>query len=183
MLYSIKNIEDLQNLNELVSLQDQVKTVKLQDKLGKQNFHVDMKKVFEPVTKSLENTSQDKAKAITETSLKNNQAIENLNNKLLEKMNDRGILATYLMSPLSKIKNPENTSQFKLVKDHNSNRVNDLLMKNKMPITLYNNILTFRDTGKEFELKGDLLKMITNKNYNVDHASLSNKKLLYDFAT
>ena len=44
MLYSIKDREDLENLNELVSLQDQVKTVKLQDKLGKQNFHEDMKK-------------------------------------------------------------------------------------------------------------------------------------------
>ena len=43
-------------------------------------------------------------------------------------------------------------------------------------------MLTFRDTGKEFELKGDLLKMITNKNYNVDLASLSDKKNLYDFA-
>ena len=86
------------------------------------------------------------------------------------------------MSPLSKITNPENTSQFRLEKDHNSNRVNDLLMKNKIPITLYGNILTFRDTGKEFELKGDLLKMITNKNYNVNHASLSDKKLMYDFA-
>ena len=38
MLYSIKDREDLENLNELVSLQDQVKVVKLQDKLGKQNF-------------------------------------------------------------------------------------------------------------------------------------------------
>ena len=38
MLYSIKNREDLENLNELVSLQDQVKVVRLQDKLGKQNF-------------------------------------------------------------------------------------------------------------------------------------------------
>ena len=34
MLYSIRNREDLENLNELVSLQDQVKVVKLQDKLG-----------------------------------------------------------------------------------------------------------------------------------------------------
>ena len=39
MLYAIKNREDLENLNELVSLQDQVKVVRLQDKLGKQNFH------------------------------------------------------------------------------------------------------------------------------------------------
>ena len=43
-------------------------------------------------------------------------------------------------------------------------------------------MLTFRDTGKIFELEGDLLKMITNKNYNVDLASLADKKLMYDFA-
>ena len=182
MLYSIKDREDLENLNELVSLQEQVKVVKLQDKLGKQNFHEDMRKVFEPVTKSLENTSENLTKAITETSIKNNLAIENINDNLLEIMNDRGILATYLMSPLSRITNPDNTSQFKLVKDHNSNRVNDLLMKNKIPITLYGNMLTFRDTNKQFELKGDLLEMITNSKYNVNHASLADKKLMYDFA-
>ena len=95
-------------------------------------------------------------------------------------MNDRGILASYLMNPLSKITNRENTSQFRLEKDHISNRANDLLMKNKIPNILYNNLLTFRDTGKEFELKGDLLKMKTNNNYNVDLASLQDKKLLYD---
>ena len=182
MLYSIKDREDLENLEELVSLQNQVKVVRLQDKLGKQNFHEDMKKVFEPVTKSLENTSQDITKTITETSIKNNQAIENLNNKLLEIMNDRGILASYLISPLSKITNPENTTQFKLVKDSNSKRVNDLKINKTIPITLYNNMLTFRDTGKEFELKGELLKMITNKNYNVILVSLPDKKLMYDFA-
>ena len=182
MMFAINNREDLDKLEELGSLQDQVKVVRLQDKLGKQNFHEDMKKVFEPVTKSLENTSEKLTKAITESSKENNLALENLNNKLLEIMNDRGILATYLMSPLSKITNPENTTQFKLVKDANSNRVNDLNINNSIPITLYNNMITFRDTGKEFELRGDLLKMITNKNYNVDLASLSDKKLMYDFA-
>ena len=182
MLYSIKDRKDLEKLNELVSLQDEVKDVRLQEKLGKQNFHEDKKKVIEPVTRSMENTSQDITKITNERSIKNNQAIDNLNNKLLEIMNDRGILATYLMSPLSKITNPENSSQFKLVKDHNSNRVNDLLIKNTIPITLYNNMLVFRDTGKEFELKGDLLKMITNNNYNVDQASLPGEKIMYDFA-
>ena len=171
MLYSIKDREDLENLDELVSLQNQAKVVRRQDKLGKQKFHEDMKKVFEPVTKSHENTSQDITKAITETSIKNNQTIEILNNKLPEIMNDRGLLASYLMSPLSKITNPENTTQYKLVKDLNSNRVNDLLIKNTIPITLYNNMLTFRDTGRDFKLKGELLKMITNKNYNVELAS------------
>ena len=182
MLYSIKDREDLEKLEELVSLQNQVKVVKLQDKLGEQNFHEDMKKVFESVTKSLENTSENLTKAITETSIKNNQAIEKINNNLLEIMNDRGILATYLMSPLSKITNPENTSQFKLVKDSSSNRVNDLKINKKIPITLYGNMLTFRDTNKQFELKGDLLEMINNSKFNVDLASLSDKKLMYDFA-
>ena len=182
MLYPIKNIEDLKDLNEAVSLQDQVKAVRLQDTLGKQNFHEDMKKVFKPMTKAIKKNSENVTKAITESSIRNNEAIENLNNKLLEIMNDRGIISSYFLSPLAKITNPDNSSQFKLVKDHNSNRVNDLLIKNTIPITLYNNLLTFRDTGKEFELKGDLLKMITNNNYNVDHASLADKKLLYDFA-
>ena len=182
MLYSIKDREDLENLTELVSLQDRVKVVRLQDKLGKQNFHEDMKKVFEPVTKSLENTSENLSKAITETSLKNNQAIEIIDNKLLEIMNGRGKIASYLLSPLAKIFNPENSTQFKLINDSTSDRVNDVKINKSIPITLYNNILTFRDTGKEFELKGHLLKMITNKNYNVDLASLADKKLLYDFA-
>ena len=182
MMFAINNREDLDKLEELASLQDQVKVVKLQDKLGEQNFHEDMKKVFEPVTKSFKNTSENLTKAITETSIKNNLAIENTNNNLLEIMNDRGILATYLMSPLSRITNPENTSQFRLVKDSNSSRVNDLKINKTIPITLYGNMLTFRDTNKQFELKGDLLEMITNGKFNVDLASLSDKKLMYDFA-
>ena len=43
-------------------------------------------------------------------------------------------------------------------------------------------MLTFRDTGKEFELKGDLLKVITNKTFNVVPASSQDKKIMYDFA-
>ena len=51
-------------------------------------------------------------------------------------MNDRGILASYILSPLSKITNLEKASQFKLVKDPNSNRVNELLKHNTKPFTL-----------------------------------------------
>ena len=69
MLYSIKNVDDLEHLEELVSLESQVKAVRLQDKLGKRNFHEDMKKVFEPVSKSLENNSEDITKTTTETSI------------------------------------------------------------------------------------------------------------------
>ena len=97
-----------------------------------------------------------------ETSLKNNKTLKNINNKLLEIRNDRGILGNCLLSPLSKITNPENSPQFKLIKDHNSNRVKHLLFHNTIRDPLYNDLLTFRDTGKEFQLQGDLFK-IDNK--------------------
>ena len=80
------------------------------------------------------------------------------------------------MSPLSKITNPENSSQFRLIKDINSNRRTDLKINKTITNTLYNKLLTCR------ELKGDLLRKITNKNYNVDLARLSDKKLIIDFA-
>ena len=86
------------------------------------------------------------------------------------------------MSPLSKITNPENTSQFKLVKNLNSKRVNNLLIHNTIAVTSYNRLLTFRDICKKFELIRDLSKILTNKNYNVDLASLLGKTLKYDFA-
>ena len=79
MMFPIRNLEDLQNINEAVSLQNQVKVVRLQDKLGKQNFHEDMAEVFEPLTIALKKTSENKTKTITETSFKNNKAISDLN--------------------------------------------------------------------------------------------------------
>ena len=80
------------------------------------------------------------------------------------------------MSPLSKITNPEHSNQFKLVKDSSSNRIKNFLTHNKIPTTLHDNLLTFRDTGKIFKSNAHLMKMIANKNYNVDLASLWDKK-------
>ena len=97
-------------------------------------------------------------------------------------MNDGGITASYLLYPLAKITDPENSTQFELVKDSSSFGVNNLIIHNSIPITLHDILLTFRDTNKQFELKGDLLELITNKNYNVNLASLSDKKLINDFA-
>ena len=86
------------------------------------------------------------------------------------------------MTPLSNITNLEITRQFNLVKDSISKIVNELLIHNTVPITLHDNLLTFHDTNKVLELKGDLLKMVTYKNYNVDLASLADKKIMHDFA-
>ena len=112
MMFPIRNIEDLQNLNEVVSLQNQVKVVRLQDKLGKQNFHEDMTKVFEPLTDKLKKTSENITKTITEMSIINNKAIENLNEKILELMNDKGLIAPYLTTSLVEVFKKDNKSQF-----------------------------------------------------------------------
>ena len=85
------------------------------------------------------------------------------------------------MSPVSKITNLETTTQLNLLKDPSSNRVNHLLLNETIPVTLYNNLSTFRDTEKKFELKEDLLKKITNENYNVELAILSDEKIMYQF--
>ena len=77
-------------------------------------------------------------------------------------MKGSGIIASHSMSPLSKITNLKNTSQFNLLKDSNSTRVKDLLKHRTIPLILCVNLLTFRDTGKVFEIKGDLLRVITN---------------------
>ena len=182
MLFPIKDREELNKLEELASLQDQVKVVKLQDKLGKQNFHEDMKKVFEPVTKSLENTSENLTKAITENSINNNKAIENLNEKILELMDDRGMITSFLASSLVNLFKPENKSQFRLKKDLNSTKMNDFLINKGIPVTLVSNLLIFRDSNKSFKLEGDLLETITNYDFNVDHSNQHDRKLIYEFA-
>ena len=112
MLFPIRNVTDLQNLNEAISLQNQVKVAKLQDKLGNQNFHEDMTKVFEPLTETLEKASENITQTITETSVNNNKAIENLNEKILELMNDKGLIAPYLTTSLVEVFKKDNKSQF-----------------------------------------------------------------------
>ena len=182
MMSPIRNVEDLQNLNKAVSLQNQVKVVRLQDKLGKQNFHEDLKEVFEPITKSLENTSENITKTITETSNKNNKAISDLKEKILELMNDKGMIAPYLASSLVNLFKLENKSQFRLRKDPNSTKMNDFLIHGSIPVTLFSNMITFRDSNKSFRLEGDLLKLVTNYKFNADHSSPQDKKLIYEFA-
>ena len=183
MMFPIRNVEDLQNLNEAVSLQNQVKVVRLQDKLGKQNFHEDLTEVlFEPLANTIKKTSENKANIITETSNKNNKAISDLNEKILELMNDKGMIAPYLASSLVNLFKPENKSQFRLRKDPNSTKMNDFLIHGNIPVTLFSNMITFRDSNESSRLEGDLLKVVTNYKFNADHSKPQDKKLIYEFA-
>ena len=181
MLFPIKDREDLEKLNELASLQGQVKAVRLQDKLGKQNFHEDMKKVFEPMTDTIKNTSENITKTLTENSIINNKAIENLNEKLLELMNDKGMIAPYLASSLFNLFKSENKSQFRLKKDLNSTKMNNFLINEGIPVTIFSNMLTFRDSNKSFKVDGDLLETITNYDFYVSHSIPKDQKLIYEF--
>ena len=115
-MFPINNREDLQNLNDIVSLQNQVNEVRLQDKLGEQNYHEDSKKIFKPMTEVIKSTSENIIKTWTENSINNNKAIENLNEKILELMDEKGMIAPILVSSLSNVFNLENKSQFRLRK-------------------------------------------------------------------
>ena len=182
MMFPIRNVEDLQNLNQAISLQNQVIVVRLQDKLCKQNFHEDMEEVFEPLTNTLKKTSENITKTKTENSINNNKAIENLNEKILELMNDKGMIAPYLATSLVNLFKPENKSPFRLRKDLNSTKVNDFLIHGNIPVSLYGNMITFRDSKKIFKLDGDLLKVVKNYKFNADHSSPQDKKIIYEFA-
>ena len=182
MLYSIKNEEDLEKLNEAISLQNQVKEVRLQNKLGEQNYHENINKFFKPMTDEIKNTSEKITKTLTENSINNNKAIENLNEKILELMNDQGLIAPFLTNSLVEVFRKDNKSQFRIRKNPNSTKLNDFLIHGTIPITIYSNMITFRDTNKTFKLEGDLLKVITNHKFNVDHSNQQDRKIIYKFA-
>ena len=50
----MENRDVLEKLEGMASIQNQAKEVRLQNKLGKQNFQENIKNVFEPVTDSIE---------------------------------------------------------------------------------------------------------------------------------
>ena len=153
MLYSIKYREDLQKLDETVSLQNQVRAVRLQDKLGDQNYHEDAKTLFKPMTD-----------AITKTL-----------------MNDNALITPYLASSLVNLFKPEIKSHFRLKKDLNSTEMNDFLINEGIPVTLFSNMLLFRDSKKSFKLDGDLLETMTTYDFNVSHSDPKDQELIYEF--
>ena len=123
-------------------------------------------------------------KTITEISIKNNEAIENLNGKVLELMNDKGLVAPYIASSLvsKPLFKPKNESQFRLMKDLNSTKVYDFLIHGNIPVTLYSNMSTFGDSRKPFKLDGDLFKTMTSFKFNVGHSNLHDREIIYEFA-
>ena len=94
MNFSIRKKDEIKHLDELDDLQSKVKQVRIVEKLGKQGYHYDIKELFEPITDTIKDISEDVTRTMIESSKENNKALTSLNNNLLEIMNDRGIIAT-----------------------------------------------------------------------------------------
>ena len=97
-------------------------------------------------------------------------------------MDEKGLIAPYLTSSLVSLFKPENKSQFRLRKDLNSTKINDFIINGGIPVTIFSNMITFRDSNKVFKLDGDLLETITNYDFNVDHSNQKDRKLIYNIA-
>ena len=96
-------------------------------------------------------------------------------------MNDKGLISLYLASSLVNLFKPEKKSQFRLKKDLNSTKINDFSINEGIPVTLFSNMLLFRDSNKSFKLDGDLLETMTNYDFNVSHSDPKDQKLIYEF--
>ena len=58
--------------------------MRLQNRLGELNYHENIRKLNEPATGTIKNTSGNLTKTKTENSIKNNKALENINEEVLE---------------------------------------------------------------------------------------------------
>ena len=80
------------------------------------------------MTDAINDISQNLTIIITENFINNNKAKENLNERILELMDNKGLIAPYSASTLVNLNKPENKSQFRLKKDLISNKMNDFLI-------------------------------------------------------
>ena len=60
--------------------------------------------------------------------------------------------------------------------------MNDFLINYGIPVTLFSNMLIFRDSDKSFKIDGDLLETMTNYDFNIDHFNQQDRNLVYEFA-
>ena len=59
--------------------------------------------------------------------------------------------------------------------------MNDFLINGGIPVTLFSNMLPFRDSNKSFKIDGDLSETMTNYVFNVNLSDPEDQKLIYEF--
>ena len=104
-----------------------------------------------------------------------------MNENFLELMNDKGMIDPYLASSLVILFTPEHKSQFRIMKDLNSTKMNGFSINGGIPVTLFSIMLTFRASKKSFKVDGDLLETMTNYVFKVSFSNPKDQKLIYEF--
>ena len=59
--------------------------------------------------------------------------------------------------------------------------MNGFLIKGGIPVSLTNNIFTFRDSNRSFKIDGDLFETMVIFDFNVSNSNPQDRKLIYDF--
>ena len=95
-------------------------------------------------------------------------------------MNDKGRIAPYLASSLVMLFKPEK-SLFRVIKDLNSTKMNEVLINGGIPVTLFSSMLTFTASNKSFKFDGDLLETMKNFDFNVSHSIPQDQRLIHEF--
>ena len=58
--------------------------------------------------------------------------------------------------------------------------MNDFFKNGCIPVTLFSNMLTFRDSNKPLKLDGALSETMTTFDFNVSHSNPKDQKLIYE---
>ena len=67
-----------------------------------------------------------------------------------------------------------------MIKDPNSIRMNDFLIKRSKPVSIYSNMLTFRDSNISFKLDGHFFKRMTYYDFIETNSSPQDQKLNFE---
>ena len=165
-------------MDEIEDLQSKVKQVRLVEKLGEKGFHYKIKEPIEPITKAVTDSNQ-KLLEETKSYTKANEVLKesNIQIKHIELMKRNGVIDSILIRPIAKYLVPSNKSQFRLHDGPDSDNWNDYIM-NGEKVTNFDNKLVFKNSGKNFTLRGDALKMITD--YKFKTTDSPDAKLIID---
>ena len=93
-------------------------------------------------------------------------------------MNQTGLIDSSLITPIAKIVVPTNKDQFRLYDDLDCDNWSDYVMI-VGKITLYDDKLAFKNNGKNFTLRENVLRMITE--YEFKTTASRDAKLIINF--
>ena len=93
-------------------------------------------------------------------------------------MNKSRVFDSSLITPIVKLLVPTRKSHFRIYDDRDCDNWN-VYKVNAEKITIYGDNLVFKNYGKSFTLRGDVLKMITD--FKFETSDLPDAKLIIDF--